>query len=349
MGGGGSQTVTQKNEPPKWMQPHLEEYVDRAKEVADQPYQAYTGQRVADFNPVQEQAFGSIYQRAMEGAPEVGAARADATKSLTGGYLGEGNPYLTQAIDAASGDVTRNFQNAVAPQTDAAFARKGAFGGSAWQQAQSDNSRNLAGQLGNISTDMRYRNYGDERNRMMQYAGMAPQLAQTDYLDAAQMLNVGEQLGKKDQSILDTNYQNFLEARNYPKEQLGIIGSALSGQNYGGSSTGTQPGVSPIASTLGGALAGSQIAGLLPSSLGLTSGMGAAGGALLGLLSDKRAKTDIKKVGKTDDGLGVYTYRYKGGQDTHMGVMAQEVEKKVPEAVKTGPDGYKRVNYGLLG
>lgn len=347
--GGGSQTVTQKNDPPKWLQPHLEEYVARGKEVADQPYQAYTGQRVADINPVTAQAYGSIYDRAMQGSPEVGAARADATKSLTGGYLGENNPYLSQVIDSASSDVTRNFQNAVTPQTEAAFARKGAFGGSTWGQTMADNSRNLAGQLGNIATDIRYKNYGDERNRMMQYAGLAPTLAATDYQDAAQMLNVGEQLGKRDQSILDTNYQNFLEARNYPKEQLGTLSGVLTGANYGNTSSGTQPGVSPIASTLGGALVGSQIASLLPSSLGITSGMGAAGGALLGLLSDRRAKKDIKKVGKTDDGLNIYTYKYKGGEDTHMGVMAQEAEKKHPEAVKTGPDGYKRVNYGLLG
>jgi hypothetical protein len=29
--------------------------------------------------------------------------------------------------------------------------------------------------------------------------------------------------------------------------------------------------------------------------------------------------------------------------------MADEVEKFMPEAVVTGPDGYQRVNYALLG
>lgn len=62
-------------------------------------------------------------------------------------------------------------------------------------------------------------------------------------------------------------------------------------------------------------------------------------------LSDRRAKKDITQVGKTDGGLPVYTYRYKGGDDTvHMGVMAQEAEKQNPKAVKTIGD-LKYVNY----
>lgn len=53
------------------------------------------------------------------------------------------------------------------------------------------------------------------------------------------------------------------------------------------------------------------------------------------MLSDKRTKTDAKKVGKLDNGLNVYTYRYKGEEQPHMGVMAQEVEKVRPGAVHT--------------
>lgn len=73
-------------------------------------------------------------------------------------------------------------------------------------------------------------------------------------------------------------------------------------------------------------------------------------GGLAYVLSDERAKTDIEKVGKTKDGQAVYAYRYKHeGKDgpIHMGLMAQEVEKRKPEAVATGPDGLKRVNYGI--
>jgi hypothetical protein len=62
-------------------------------------------------------------------------------------------------------------------------------------------------------------------------------------------------------------------------------------------------------------------------------------------LSDRRTKTDIKKVGKTDDGQNVYKYRYKAGGPMQMGLMAQEVEKKKPKAVAE-VNGLKMVNYG---
>lgn len=63
--------------------------------------------------------------------------------------------------------------------------------------------------------------------------------------------------------------------------------------------------------------------------------------------SDRRLKTDIKKVGKTNSGLPIYTYKYKGDNKTQMGVMAQDVEKKTPKAVKE-IGGFKAVNYKLI-
>jgi len=62
------------------------------------------------------------------------------------------------------------------------------------------------------------------------------------------------------------------------------------------------------------------------------------------MLSDRRAKENIKEVGKTHDGQKIYRYNLKGSPQTQMGLMAQEVEKVHPEAVgKRG--GYKTVDY----
>jgi hypothetical protein len=80
---------------------------------------------------------------------------------------------------------------------------------------------------------------------------------------------------------------------------------------------------------------------------GLASGIGAAGGIGAFMASDRRLKTDIEKVGKTDAGLPIYTYKYKGDNKTQMGVMAQDVEKKTPKAVKE-VGGFKAVNYALV-
>lgn len=75
----------------------------------------------------------------------------------------------------------------------------------------------------------------------------------------------------------------------------------------------------------------------------------------LELPSDPRLKENITHVGKTHDGLNTYTYNYKKGfglpGGTHMGVMADEVAKKKPEAyVKDiGGSGYAGVDYSKIG
>jgi hypothetical protein len=78
---------------------------------------------------------------------------------------------------------------------------------------------------------------------------------------------------------------------------------------------------------------------------GLFSGIGSLLGGLFSL-SDERAKEDIERVGETDDGQNIYTFKYKGDpmHKTHMGLMAQEVEQEHPEAVlEIG--GIKMVDY----
>ena len=62
-------------------------------------------------------------------------------------------------------------------------------------------------------------------------------------------------------------------------------------------------------------------------------------------LSDVRLKEKIEKVGELYDGLGVFKFVYKGDDTPRLGVMAQEVERRVPEAVTTHPSGFKMVDY----
>lgn len=70
--------------------------------------------------------------------------------------------------------------------------------------------------------------------------------------------------------------------------------------------------------------------------------------------SDISIKENIQKIGVLDNGLNLYKYEYKApykdtwGHGQQIGVMAQEVEKIIPEAVGTHPDGYKTVNYAMV-
>lgn len=68
----------------------------------------------------------------------------------------------------------------------------------------------------------------------------------------------------------------------------------------------------------------------------------------LAALSDIRAKENIVKIGETPGGINVYEFNYIGQDKLETGVMAQEVEQIIPEAVFTGDDGLKRVIYGLV-
>lgn len=71
-----------------------------------------------------------------------------------------------------------------------------------------------------------------------------------------------------------------------------------------------------------------QAMGQYNSTMGGLFGLGAA------MISDERVKEDKRRVGETDDGTPIYTYRYKGDEKTQMGVMAQDMQKKNPKAVK---------------
>jgi len=88
----------------------------------------------------------------------------------------------------------------------------------------------------------------------------------------------------------------------------------------------------------------------------LNQGLFSLASAGIPLMSDIRAKENIKAIGVMDNGLTLYSFEYKdevkshplAGDGVHVGVMAQEVEQVFPYAVKTLDDGYKVVDYGLL-
>lgn len=72
--------------------------------------------------------------------------------------------------------------------------------------------------------------------------------------------------------------------------------------------------------------------------------------AVLGaFISDERLKEDVVKVATRPDGITLYRFRYLGGQQEFVGVLAQEVMRVHPDAVFRGADGYLRVAYGRIG
>lgn len=77
-------------------------------------------------------------------------------------------------------------------------------------------------------------------------------------------------------------------------------------------------------------------------------GLFSAGASLIPLLSDRRAKENIVKIGQTESGVNVYRFTYKHSGQTTIGYMAQELLETHPDAVSVGPDGLYRVDYSKV-
>ena len=129
----------------------------------------------------------------------------------------------------------------------------------------------------------------------------------------------------------------------------GLAGAAEAGAGLAGAAEAGAglAGAAEAGAGLAGAAGAAEGAGLLGS---LASGAAVAGEGLMAILpflpflSDEDKKHDIENVGRLNDGQPVYRFKYDGDDRTRMGLIAQDVEKDHPEAVK-GLGGVKMVDY----
>lgn len=137
------------------------------------------------------------------------------------------------------------------------------------------------------------------------------------------------------QTQVSGQYGDYLQQQQFTQQRLADAIASFSPSTIQTTST-AQGGSSGL---LGGLIGGvGQYAGSAGGSAGIT--------ALLSALSDRRAKEDYTQVGEVD-GFPLYKFKYKADPSkvVHIGLMAQDVEKRKPAAVTTGADGLKRVNY----
>jgi hypothetical protein len=136
--------------------------------------------------------------------------------------------------------------------------------------------------------------------------------------DINALLTGGASQQQQSQAQIDAMVQKFNELRDYPIQGLNMRLAALGMSPYGKTETSNKTSTAEIPPTdwatllLGGAKA-------VPALYGM---------------SDRRTKTDIKKLTKGD--IPIYAFRYKGDPKTYpkmVGPMAQDVKKKFPEAV----------------
>ena len=97
-----------------------------------------------------------------------------------------------------------------------------------------------------------------------------------------------------------------------------------------------------------------EVLGSLRSATRATGPANGDGGQGMMAASDRKVKEDIVRIGQHPLGLGIYVFRYKApcseryGNHRRVGVMADEVAEKYPDAVSRHEDGYLMVDYGRL-
>lgn len=162
------------------------------------------------------------------------------------------------------------------------------------------------------------------------------------------MLGAGTNMLGQGTQMLGQGANLYQTANNLGKDAVGFGQAALDAKNYGANSIldlEQQKKAMPYEDM-------SLWASLLFPAAGLggtETSKGSAKTKMPGLFSfsDERMKEDIQEVGKLADGQRIYKYAYKDDPEkkVHIGVMAQETEKKNPEAVAVHPTGFKMVNY----
>jgi hypothetical protein len=255
-----AQQVVSSTEVPAYARPYVERMLGKSEALSQTPYQAYGGERLAGFTPMQQQAFQGVAN--LKPAQQLGTAtQMSGIAGLQG--LGAGQQYAQQATDPyAMGAYMSPFTNlALEPQLREAArrsaiegqqmagqaARAGAFGGSRFGLMEAERQRNLGQQQADIygrgmqtafeqarqaqqfGADLGLRGAG----MGLQAAGQLGQLGQTQFgqqKDILQgQLSAGAQQQGLEQQRLSQQYQDFQAQRQYPYQQLAFMSDMLRG------------------------------------------------------------------------------------------------------------------------
>ena len=324
---------------PEYFKEIQERTLRRGETEFSKPYQAYTGQRIAQLNPM-EQAAANVYTNQI--LPQSGQlagigqdiATAGAQTYDTATAQAYANPYENQVVSGALRDLREAYGQSQ-QSLNASAIGAGAFGGSRQGIQNVLGAERFIESAGDTSARLRQAGFESGANRFMadrsaQMSGLGAKLgAATTQIGAlerasAGLAGYGTQARGIEQAGLAEGYRDFIEEREFGGNQVKQMIGALSGapiRSYGEERTGYT--TTPVAG---------------PSMFGQVTG------ALTAINSDIRLKDDIKLVGKSPSGIKIYNFKYKGDDKKYQGVMAHQV----PEASFVGDDGYLKVNYNKL-
>lgn len=335
--------------------------LDFIKQLQSKGFTPYTGQQVADFSPQQQSSFDMTNATATNGT-------GDAAKTLINNYAGAPaqsvtagtiannmTPYMNQYVMQALApqlhqqDLTlaanRNATNATATGSGAfgdartgieqannnyndAIAREGLIG-NAYNQAFNTAISAGAQDVGNkLNADTTNANLAETALNRSLGGATALEGLQNQQLGVAGAQNtMGAQQTAQKQADLTAQYNQWLMAQQYPFQTAQLMNQ------------GVAAGAAAMPASVQDTKAAEDNSGL--------AALGSIAGTALNFLpfSDIHLKEDIDHVGELHDGTPVFSYRYIGSPVKHIGVMAQDIERRRPDAVVRHPSGFKMVDY----
>ena len=228
-GGGGGQTqqTTQNIDPA--ILPYITYGLDQAKGLytSDGP-EYYPGKTYVDPSAATTSGLEAAQARATAGNPLLPAAQGQQLSSIQGDYLSAGNPYFASMMSSAAAPVISEYERAT-QNLNSTASQAGRYGSGAQAQMQSDATTNLADALARQGAQLAYQNYGQERGFQNQAVANAPQLAQADYGDIQQLMNVGKSTEDYQKQALQADIGRYEFGQNQPYNKLESYLSAAYG------------------------------------------------------------------------------------------------------------------------
>jgi len=245
---------------PEYAKPDVEKMLGKTEALSNAPYQAYGGERIAGFTPMQQQAQQSAANLGPAKQLGVGTQMA----GLAGlGAMGAGQNYAMQATNpyAMQAYMSPYVENALAPQmreaqrqsamlgqqNQAQAVQQGAFGGSRSAIVEAERQRNLQNQMGDIYGRGMQTAFEQARQAQQfgstlglqgmqtagQMAGTLGQLGQTQFGQQQAAIQGQASLGQQQQALeqqrLAQQYQDFANQRQHPYQQLAFMSDMLRG------------------------------------------------------------------------------------------------------------------------
>jgi len=228
----------------RYMSPYMQNVVDIEKRKANEEFQRANQKRASDA------IFSGAFGGSRSGVQQAMAENDYLTR--TGDIQSKG---LQSAFESAANQFERD--RAAKYQTDAARA--------------AELSRIQAGQSGeNLSRDrLGMEGLTFQSNQAQQLADLQERATAGDTKAAALLENIGRQTEEEQQRYLDMGYQDFLNQRDYPKQQLADYSSILRGLPIAPIGTVNTTGTSKAATPSGI----QQLLGAGASALGLYKGL----------------------------------------------------------------------------